>query len=116
MRIPELPATFNAAVHFVDRNISEGRGRGVALECGDERCTYQQLLERGNQVGNALKKLGVRPEERVALLLLDTPEFAYRFFGAIKEGAVAVPRHTWLKPAEYRYMLAHCRARGVIAR
>ncbi len=114
MRIPELPATFNAAVHFVDRNISEGRGRGVALECGDERCTYQQLLERVNQVGNALKKLGVRPEERVALLLLDTPEFAYCFFGAIKVGAVAVPLNTLLKPAEYRYMLNDCRARVVI--
>src|SRR5258707_3677983 len=114
MRILELPTTFNAAEHFVDRNIWEGRGQHVAFECGNERCTYQQLFERVNQLGNALKKLGVRPEERVGLLLLDTPEFAYCFFGAIKMGAVAVPLNTLLKPAEYQYMLNDCRARIVI--
>src|SRR5258708_38144529 len=114
MRTLELPTTFNAAEHFVDRHISEGRGRRVAFECGEERCTYQQLFERVNQLGNALKKIGVRPEERVALLLLDTPEFAYCFFGAIKMGAVAVSLNTLLKPAEYQYMLNDCRARIVI--
>src|SRR5258708_3382899 len=114
MRILELPTTFNAAEHFVDRNISEGRGPRVALECGVERCTYQQLFERVNQFGNALKQLGVRPEERVALLLLDTPEFAYSFFGAIKMGGVAVTLNTLLKPAEYQYMLNDCRARVVV--
>ncbi|HWY43745.1 MAG TPA: AMP-binding protein, partial [Candidatus Sulfotelmatobacter sp.] len=70
-----LPETFNVATHFVDRNVQEGRGAKVAIECGDERVTYQQLLENTNRVGNALLALGVRPEERVLLLLLDTPEF-----------------------------------------
>src|SRR6266481_81447 len=114
MRILELPTTFNAAAHFVDRNIREGRGQRVAFECGDERCTYQQLFERVNQLGNALKKLGVRREERVALLLLDTPEFAYCFFGAIKIGAVPVPLNTMLTSPEYEYMLNDSRARVVI--
>jgi len=52
--------------------------------------TYGQLLERVNRLGNALKKLSVRQEDRVALLLSDTPEFAYCFFGGIKIGAVPV--------------------------
>jgi len=106
-----LPTVFNAASHFVDRHIPEGRGTKVAFECGEERVTYQQLLERVNRFGNALKKLGVRPEERIALLLLDTPEFAYCFFGAIKTGVVPVPLNTLLKPAEYEYMLNDSRAR-----
>ena len=41
-----LPEIFNVATHFVDRHIGEGRGAKVAIECGDERVTYQQLLER----------------------------------------------------------------------
>lgn len=110
----ELPTPFNVAVHFVDRNVQGGREQRVAFECGDERVSYGQLLERVNRMGNALKGLGVRPEERVALLLLDTPEFAYGFFGAIKIGAVAVPINTLLKPAEYEYMLNDCRARILI--
>src|SRR5947207_272475 len=94
----ELPSTFNVATHFVDRHIQEGRAHRVAIECGQEKVTYEQLWQRVNRSGNALKHLGMRPEERVALLLLDTPEFAYCFFGAIKIGVVPVPMNTLLKP------------------
>jgi benzoate-CoA ligase family protein len=109
-----LPENFNVATHFVDRNVQEGRGAKVAIECHDERVTYQQLLENTNRVGNALLALGVRPEERVLLLLLDTPEFLYSFFGAIKIGAVAVPVNTQAKPQDYEYILNDCRARVAV--
>jgi benzoate-CoA ligase family protein len=110
-----LPEEFNVATYFVDRNVREGRGGNVAIECGDEHVTYLEVLERVNRVGNALREaLGVRMEERVLLLLLDTPEFAYSFFGAIKIGAVPVPSNTLLKPADYEYMLNDSRARVAI--
>jgi benzoate-CoA ligase family protein len=114
MRSVELPSTFNAAAHFIDRHVGEGRDDKVAYECGAERVTYRQLFERVNCAGNALKRLGVRDEERVALLLLDTPDFPYCFFGAIKIGAVAVPINTMLQPSEWEYILNDCRARVVI--
>ena len=75
----QLPTIFNVASYFVDRHISEGRGQKIAYECGDERVSYRQLFERVNRAGNMLKKLGVRQEERIGMLLLDTPEFAYSF-------------------------------------
>ena len=110
----ELPRLFNATTYFVDRHIPEGRAGKVAFECEQEQVTYEQLLERVNRTGNGLKSMGVRPEERVALLLLDTPDFAFCFFGAIKIGAVAVPMNTLLKPNEYEYLLNDCRARVLI--
>lgn len=110
-----LPEEFNAASYFVDRHIAEGRGQKVAIECEDRRITYSQLAESVNRVGNALRQLDVRPEERVFLLLLDTPEFAASFFGAIKIGAVPVPVNTLLKPADYEFLLNNSRARVVIA-
>jgi benzoate-CoA ligase family protein len=109
-----LPEEFNAASYFIDRHIAEGRGEKVAIECGDRRVTYRQLFDSVNQVGNALKKLDVRPKERVFLLLLDTPEFAASFFGAIKIGAVPVPVNTLLKPPDYEFLLNNSRARVVI--
>jgi benzoate-CoA ligase len=109
-----LPEEFNVAAYFVDRNVAEGRGNRVAIECGDVQVTYGELLESVDRAGNALRALGVRREERVALLLQDTPEFAYCFFGAIKIGAVAVPLNTLLKPHEYRYLLNDCRARVLV--
>ena len=97
----------------MDRNVLEGRSTKIAIECGDERVSYQQLLERTNRGGNAFRRLGMRREERVLLLLLDTPEFLYCFFGAIKIGAAPVPTNTLLKPDEYEYVLKDSRA-GVV--
>ena len=101
----ELPQRFNAASYFVDQNIHEGRGENVAIECGDDRITYRQLLDRTNRAGNVLRDLGVHRGERVLLLLLDSPEFLYCFFGAMKIGAVAVPVNTQAKPHDYEYIL-----------
>jgi benzoate-CoA ligase family protein len=112
--VPDIPERFNAASFFIDRHIAEGRGDKIAIECGEERVTYRQLSERVNRVGNALRSLGVRAEERVFLALQDTPEFLYCFFGAIKIGAVAVPVNTYLKSPEFEYLLNDCRARVAI--
>jgi benzoate-CoA ligase len=102
------------ATYFVDRNVLEGRAENVAIECGEARVTYRQFLERTNRVGNVLRNLGVRAEERVLLLLLDSPEFLYSFFGAIKIGAVAIPVNTLAKPRDYEYILNDCGARIAI--
>lgn len=109
-----LPDEFNAAVHFVDRHMREGRAGKTAIECGDVRITYGDLFTHVNQLGNGLKSLSVRMEERVLLLLLDTPEFAACFFGAIKIGAIPVPVNTLLKTADYKYLLNNSRARVAI--
>jgi benzoate-CoA ligase family protein len=110
-----VPATFNAATWFVDRNVAEGRGPNVAIECGDERVTYEELLRNVNRAGNALRgRYGVRAEERVLLLLVDGPAFAYSFFGAIKIGAVPVPLNTLWKPADYEYVIRDSRAAVII--
>jgi benzoate-CoA ligase family protein len=109
-----VPPVFNAATHFVDRHLREGRGAKVAIECGDERVTYAELAARVNQFGSALREFDVRPEDRVLLLLLDTPAFHVAFFGAIKIGAVPIPVNTLWKPADYRHVLNDSRARVAI--
>jgi benzoate-CoA ligase len=109
-----LADEFNAATYFIDRHLREGQDRKVAIESEGAVLTYQQLAERVNRLGNGLRHLGVRVEERVVLLLLDTPHFAACFFGAIKIGAVPVPVNTLLKPDDYQYMLNNSRARVAI--
>jgi benzoate-CoA ligase len=110
----DLPEQFNVSTAFLDRNLEQGRGDRVAIYAGDERITYQTLLAQVSRAGNVLRALGVRPEERVFLLMLDTPELAYLFWGAIRIGAVAVPTNTALKSHDYAYMLRDSRA-GVLA-
>jgi benzoate-CoA ligase len=110
-----VPEIFNAASYFVDRNVAEGRGAKVAIECGDERTTYDDLRLNVNRLGTALRDcLGVRPEERVLLLLADGPAFAYAFFGAIKIGAVPVPLNTLWRSRDYEFVVRDSGARVLI--
>jgi benzoate-CoA ligase family protein len=109
-----IPPLFNVATHFIDRNVAVGRGHHVAIECGERRITYAEVLTNVNRVGSALRRLGIRPEERVVLLLPDGPEFVYTFFGAIKIGAVPIPLNTLWKPADYGYILHDSRAAAAI--
>ena len=55
---------------------------------------------------------GIQPEQRIALILQDTPAFAYSFFGAIKAGIVPVPLNTLWRAKDYRHALSDSGARG----
>jgi benzoate-CoA ligase family protein len=112
--IENLPEQLNAASVFVDENIQQGRGDNIALFNGDETLTYQDVSEMVNKTGNALKNLGINPEDRVMLLLLDSPEFVASFFGAIKIGAVPIPTNTMLKANDFLYFLNDSGAKTLI--
>jgi benzoate-CoA ligase len=110
-----IPEIFNAAAHFVDRNVARGRGPHIAIECGAERVTYDEVLAHVNRVGSALRQeLGVRAGDRILLLMYDGPDFVYSFFGAIKIGAVPVPLNTLWKPADYAYVVTDSGASALI--
>ncbi|MCP4853523.1 MAG: benzoate-CoA ligase family protein [Fuerstiella sp.] len=106
----------NAASVLVDANVEAGRGENTAIcDLGQDRTyTYREVMEMTNRAGNALKELGVRMEDRVLLLLFDSSEFVFSFFGAIKIGAVPIPTNTQLKAEEYEYLLNDCRARVLV--
>lgn len=109
-----IPETFNAATAYIDATIDAGYGAKTAFFFRDQQVSYADVLENVNRTGQALRALGLELENRVALLLLDCPEFVYSFFGAIKLGAVAVPLNTMLRPADYCYLLNDCRAKVII--
>ena len=100
----------NLVDDFVDRHLREGRGDKVAIVCGPRTLTYSQIAEQVNRAGNALLELGIQRQQRVMLLLPDTPEFAIAYFAAIKIGAVAVPTNTALRAADYAYFLDESQA------
>ena len=73
--------------------------------------TYGELQQQSRRVANMLRRLGVRREERVAMIMLDTVDFPAVFLGAIRAGIVPVPLNTLLTSDQYAYVLADCRAR-----
>lgn len=109
-----LPEIYNAATTFVDDHIVLGRGKKTAIYYLDQQFTYQDLFEMVNRTGNALKELGIEPEQRVLLILPDCPEFIFSFFGAIKIGAVPIPINPWLRADDYEFLLEDSKARLAI--
>src|SRR5580700_9983945 len=104
-------AVYNAASDLIDRNIAAGRGDKPAFIDRQRRLTYADLQRDTARVANYLRGLGLRREERVALVLLDTVDFPVLFLGAIRAGIVPVPLNTLLTAEQYAYILADCRAR-----
>ena len=111
----DLPRDWNAAHWFVDRHIDEGRDGCLAILHEGRRLSYGDVYGGVNQLGNALRRLGVVMEQRVVLLLHDSPEFVWSFWGALKIGAVPIPTNTLLKPRDLEYILRDSRAAVVIA-
>jgi benzoate-CoA ligase family protein len=110
-----VPEWYNASV-VVDQNLEAGRAGKVAIYCGEEEVTYGELARRIARFGHALKtELGVAQEDRVLLVLNDTPSFPVAFFAAMRIGAVPVPVNTLLGAGDYRFFVENSRARVVIA-
>jgi crotonobetaine/carnitine-CoA ligase len=79
-----------------------------------ETVSFAQLDERANRVGRALVGLGVGPGDKVALLMRNSLEFLYSWFGIAKIGAVMVPVNTSMRGSPLEYIVTHSDARGLI--
>src|SRR5690349_12000130 len=112
MTVDDVPLTYNA-VDILERNLP-ARADKVALYSEARQLTFQQVADEVNQVGHALRGLGVRFGDYVAILALDGAEWVTTFFGIVKIGAIAIGLNTLLRPRDYAYMLRDCRARVLI--
>lgn len=83
----------------------------VALLFDGERITYADLLTRINQFANGLRELGIDREQRVMLMLKDSPQMVSALLGCIKAGAVAVPINLRASAADLAGMLNDSRAK-----
>ncbi len=109
-----LPDRYNASTTFLDRNLEAGRSNKPAVLYQDQTLSYGDIAAMTNRVGNAMVKLGIQMEQRVLLLLLDSPEFVASFFGAIRIGAVPIPTNTLLRSPDYEYLLNDSRAVALV--
>lgn len=106
---------FNVTVPFLDRHMREGRDDFVVAQWRDRKLQLRDLFANVCRTANLLKRLGVKPGDRVILLLRDHPSFYYAFLGAVRIGAVPIPVNYFLRAADYEYMLKDSGAKVVFA-
>ncbi|HKY50542.1 MAG TPA: benzoate-CoA ligase family protein, partial [Candidatus Limnocylindria bacterium] len=99
---------------LLDEHLASGRGDRPALRYQGATLSYRDVSRLVARTGSALRSLGVEMEDRVALLLPDSPEFIATFLGAIRIGAVPVTLSTYLTSDDYAELLADCRARVLV--
>lgn len=87
------------------REAARAWGDRKALVYKDRSWTYRDFETEVQGAAAALLAAGVRPGERVALWLPNSPELQFLLFAVTRIGAVAVPLNTRYKSMDLRYAL-----------
>ena len=105
---------YNAVTDFVDAPVARGLAEKIAFIDAKRSLSYGELQKRTCRFATALADLGLKPEERLALLLYDTIDFPVAFWGTLRAGIVALPLNTLLTAEQYAYILADSRASAIV--
>jgi acyl-coenzyme A synthetase/AMP-(fatty) acid ligase len=113
----EVPEHYNFAFDVVDRWGEDAQKLAMLWvnEQGDEqRLSFRHFTARSNQVGNALRTMGIRKGDRVLIMSPRLPEWWEAVLGVMKIGAVSMPGTTLLTPKDVAYRIQSAEAVAVI--
>ncbi|MPY84232.1 MAG: benzoate-CoA ligase family protein [Actinophytocola sp.] len=111
---PSTTTFFNATDYLVDRHLREDNGGNTAVVSPGGTLSYADLTAEVRRVASGLRRIGVRPEERVLMCMPDDAELFTAILAAMYLGAVAVPCSTMLTGSELGTLVADARARVVL--
>ncbi len=97
-----------AAVFPEKEAVVEKRGDGFI------RLTFSQLNSQLNKFVYAMREIGFKKGDRIALLGPNSVEFLISLYGCAKGGFVAVPVNPLLSPKDLIYILNHAEVKGII--
>jgi acyl-coenzyme A synthetase/AMP-(fatty) acid ligase len=114
-----IPSQFNIGVDVCDKHVARGDGDNVALylegNAGQTRqVSFAELKQLSDRFANALTGLGIRPGDRVALILPQCLEAAVCHLAVYKIGAIALPLAKLFGPDAVPYRLANSGSRLVV--
>jgi fatty-acyl-CoA synthase len=112
-RATEKPKARTAPA-LLDEIAARDPGR-IAVIDGERRWSYAELRDETRTVAAGLWALGVRPGDRVAILMGNRAEWLSSYFAILALGATAVALNTWLTPPEQAYQLEHAEVSTLIA-
>src|SRR5262245_15637707 len=107
------PYPDSTLLEYLDR-LARSHGSKAALLFKGSEISYRQLDLESTACAAALWQLGVRPGDRVALLLPNCPQFMIAEFGAWKIGAIVVAVNPTYTEREIEHVLQSTRAETVV--
>ncbi len=76
-----------SVVQVIDETTDKFKDKTAVIFYG-QKISYRELRDQMDRFATALCDLGVKKGDKVALLLLNSPQFIIAYFGALKAGAV----------------------------
>jgi len=115
----DIPKQYNIGFDVIDKHTTSKNKNKVALywenAAGENaRYTFWDLKNLSNKFGNALKKLGLKKEDRFLIRLPNVPAFQISFLGGVKIGAVPIPSSVMFREHEIEYRINDSSAKAVI--
>ncbi|MEU9836511.1 amino acid adenylation domain-containing protein [Streptosporangium sp. NPDC048047] len=86
----------------------------VAVVAGDDSLTYAELERRAGHLAHSLRRLGVGPDDRVAICLEQSADLAVAVLGVLKSGAAYLPLDPEHPAERLAYVLSDAGARAVV--
>jgi len=102
---------FNACEYLLDRRLAAGDGQRIALTGPAGEFSYAQLHDRVCRTAAGLRAAGVQPEQRILMVMSDSPAFVVVYLAAMRVGAIPVPVSTMLRADGVAELLRDSRAR-----
>ena len=93
---------------------SRGEDAVILITADDELWPAGRLLSAVNATAARLRDLGMGREDRILMVVDDTPVFPAVFLGAMRIGAVPVPVNFLARPDDFGYFLDDSHARFAI--
>jgi len=113
MALPSAPpAQFNFAQFLIAANNSRKEKTALMDDIGT--LSYGGMADQIRSCAAGLRKLGLKREERVLLLMHDSSDWVVSFLGALYAGVVPVAVNTLLTPEDYAYMINNSRAQAAL--
>ena len=112
-----VPADVDVPLKTVPQAFDEATARAperAAVVFYGRTITYRELRDATDRLACALARRGLKKGDRVALYLLNSPQFIIAYFAALKCGAVVTPISPVYTSHEVRYQLEDSGARGII--
>jgi long-chain acyl-CoA synthetase len=114
---PGVPHTIDeptsTLVDMIETSVKRHR-TSVALDFFGAETTYAELGEQISRAAESLRKLGVKPGDRVALVLPNCPQHVVAFYAILRLGAIAVEHNPLYTPRELRHQFEDHGARVAI--
>jgi crotonobetaine/carnitine-CoA ligase len=80
----------------------------------DESLTYAQIDSTSNQFAHAFKAMGLKKNDKIAIMMINHPYYLHVWFGAAKSGIVEVPVNTAYKGELLKHIINNSESKALI--